>query len=398
MANEEHLQILLKEGVEAWNQWRKQNPKIRPELSVASLIEATLTGVHFGWANLISANLSGADLSGADLSGADLRDAHLDEANLTGAHLSWANLTSADLRGAELCGADLTSANLKRANFSRTDLRGANFTKTELAWVDLNMADLTKANLRGAILNGTNLSGAVLSSADFGQAILDNAVFADVDLSQAQGLETVQHRGPSEISIRTIYRSQGNIPEVFLRGAGVPDPFIANIKSLMATMSPIELYSCFISYSSQDQEFAERFYTDLQANGVRCWYAPHDIQAGKKLHEQIDRAIRVYERVLLILSADSMSSPWVKTEISKAREREVREKKQVLFPIRLVDFEVIRRWECFDADTGIDSAKEIREYFIPDFSNWKKHDSYEQAFLGLLRDLQGEKTQEGAAS
>ena len=31
----------------------------------------------------------------------------------------------------------------------------------------------------------------------------------------------------------------------------------------------------------------------------------------------------------------------------------------------------------FDADPGIDSAREIREYFIPDFSNWKDHDSYE---------------------
>ena len=41
----------------------------------------------------------------------------------------------------------------------------------------------------------------------------------------------------------------------------------------------------------------------------------------------------------------------------------------------------------FDADTGIDSAREIREYFIPDFSNWKDHDSYATAFERLLRDL-----------
>lgn len=84
-----------------------------------------------------------------------------------------------------------------------------------------------------------------------------------------------------------------------------------------------------------------------------------------------------------------MQSEWVKTEISKARRRELRENRQVLFPIRICKFEELRDWECFDADTGKDSAREIREYFIPDFSNWKDHDSYKKAFDKLLKDLQG---------
>ena len=64
----------------------------------------------------------------------------------------------------------------------------------------------------------------------------------------------------------------------------------------------------------------------------------------------------------------------------------------MLFPMRLVDFETLRDWECFDADTGKDSAREIREYFIPDFSNWKTdHDAYTKAFERLLKDLRAEK-------
>jgi len=59
----------------------------------------------------------------------------------------------------------------------------------------------------------------------------------------------------------------------------------------------------------------------------------------------------------------------------------------VLFPLRLVSFETIRAWECFDADTGKDSAREIREYFIPDFSNWKNRNAYHAAFQRLVRDL-----------
>ena len=88
-----------------------------------------------------------------------------------------------------------------------------------------------------------------------------------------------------------------------------------------------------------------------------------------------------------------MHSERVKTEIANARRREVTEKKRVLFPIRLVDFEAVRNWTCFDADIGKDSAREIREYFIPDFSNWKDHDSFEQAFARLLRDLKADDTQ-----
>ena len=71
-----------------------------------------------------------------------------------------------------------------------------------------------------------------------------------------------------------------------------------------------------------------------------------------------------------------MNSEWVKTEIANARQREEREKRQMLFPISLEPSEKVKEWKAFDADTGKDSAREIREYFIPDFSNWKDHDSY----------------------
>jgi hypothetical protein len=59
-----------------------------------------------------------------------------------------------------------------------------------------------------------------------------------------------------------------------------------------------------------------------------------------------------------------------------------------LFPIRLVDFDTLRHWECFDADTGKDLAVEVREYFIPDFTRWKDHDTFERAFARFLKDLQ----------
>jgi hypothetical protein len=61
-----------------------------------------------------------------------------------------------------------------------------------------------------------------------------------------------------------------------------------------------------------------------------------------------------------------------------------------VIPHTIVDFETLQNWECFDADTGKDSALEIREYFVPDFSDWKNHDQYREAFERLLRDLKAE--------
>jgi hypothetical protein len=98
----------------------------------------------------------------------------------------------------------------------------------------------------------------------------------------------------------------------------------------------------------------------------------------------------LHDRLLLVLSESSMQSEWVMNEIQRARETEVREGRRKLFPITIVEFDKVKAWRRFDADTGKDLAKEVREYFIPDFSNWKEHDAFEKAFERLLRDLKAE--------
>jgi hypothetical protein len=228
-----------------------------------------------------------------------------------------------------------------------------------------------------------NLSGADLSDADLGEALCGLTTFANLDLSRTNGLDSVKHEAPSTIGIDTLFRSQGKVPEAFLRGCGVPDALIESLPSIMKSMEPIQFYSCFISYSTKNDDFANRLRSKMRDEGLRVWFAPEDIQGGKKLHEQIDEAIRLYDKLLLVLSAESMKSEWVKTEIRKARKTEIKEKQRKLFPIKLVDFETIRDWECFDADIGKDSGVEIREYFIPDFTKSKDNDSFEAAFARM---------------
>jgi len=341
MANAEHVEI-LKQSVEAWNKWRIENPAVKPDLS-------------------------GADLSGANLSRADLFRANLSGANLSDADLSGANLSGADLSGADLYRADLSGANLYRA-----DLSGAN---------------LSRADLSGANLSGANLYRADLSLAILDESILDNAhmgwtIFGNVDLSSVHGLETVTHIGPSTIGIDTIYRSGGKIPEELLKGCGVQDNFVDYIGSLVGRA--IEYYSCFISYSSKDEEFAVKLHRDLQAEGVRCWFAPEDMKIGDRIRDEIDQAIRFHDKLLLILSEQSVESDWVESEVESAfeQERKRTKKSTVLFPIRIDD-------AVMEADVAW--AGDIRRTrHIGDFSNWKDHDTYKKAFERLLRDLKGE--------
>lgn len=370
-----HAEI-VKQGAKACNQWRAAHPDAILRLKDADLCYA---------------NRQGADLAGADLRGANLRGANLTNANLAEAYLSGAELTKAILYGAnlrktylskmKLSWLDLRFSDLSWANLSKADLRGAS-----LIVANLRGADLTDANLIGADLGGANLFGTKLGGANLSNATMTRTALSELDLSKVRGLDRVNHDGPSSLSLDTIVSSQNTLPEVFLRGCGLPEIFIEYIHSL--TNQPIQYYSCFISYSTKDKEFAQRLHNDLQSEGVRCWFAPEDIQGGKKLHDQIDEAIRQYDKLLLILSPKSISSEWVKTEIAKARKREISQNRKMLFPVRLIDIETLKVWECFDADTGKDSAREIREYYIPDFSAWKKdHGSYSRELVKLLRDL-----------
>jgi uncharacterized protein YjbI with pentapeptide repeats len=234
MANPEHL-AKLREGANAWNEWRRQHPGERIILSGAVFESAEWSGIELGRYNLRGvnlfraklrssqesrANLAGIDLREADLGGAELKradlrnarlggavlagtelkdtnlcDAILEKADLhgadlsgadaTGAHLSKANLESANLKGATLVGADLSEAKLWKANLSHTRLAMAN-----LRWADLRdayavSADLAEANLNSANLRFANLSKSNLSGADLRATHADHADLSEANLTGA---------------------------------------------------------------------------------------------------------------------------------------------------------------------------------------------------------------------
>ena len=282
----------------------------------------------------------------------DLSAADLTRTNLVGARLIGARLIGARLIGANLPGADLTRTNLTEAN-----LAGANLTEANLTAADLSGANLTDANLERVMLNITTLTHTQFSRARFYRTTI-----ADCDLSVALGLDSARFFGASSIRLDTIVKSGSNIPEEFLRGCGVPDAIITYMRSLV--LEPIEFYTCFISYAHQDQAFASRLYADLQDRGVRCWYYPESATVGRRVWEDVERSIKVYDKLVVIFSQASLSSPAVVREIEVAlnkeysiaqnnaqRNRETTSEKptrltdpDVLFPIRIDDY-VFSGWE-----------------------------------------------------
>lgn len=329
MANPEHLEI-LKQGVEVWNRWREENPDVQPDF------------------------------------------------------------TKSDLRGKIFNGVNFSNANLREANLSAAYLREA----------DLNRADLSQADLRGVKLWAANLSGANLYRALLYEAVLGYTNLENANLNSAEGLDFVKHRGPSSIDIDSIKRSEGQISATFLQGCGLKDWEIEAVKlyhrnltwikvgriinqiQKMRSTKRIHYHSCFISYSGKDEAFARKLHDNLQNRGVRCWFAPEDMKIGDKIRPVIDQSIRIHDKLLLILSKNSLNSVWVESEVEKAFEEERQRGQTVLFPVRLdaAVMETNRPW-----------AAEIRRTrHIGDFSRWKDPDAYQQAFERLLRDLKAE--------
>jgi hypothetical protein len=366
MAKEHHLSI-LRQGKEAWNTWRGTHRDIFPDLSGANLIRVDLPGAYFSNEEILSRKALAKPVKPINFQNADLHSANI----------AYANLTSADFDGADLSDVNLAMASLANASFRRAILKGADLRATDLAGADLAEADLTEADLTEADLTEANFD-----NTNFNNAHIRGTRFTDVDLHNIKNIDTVQHHGPSYISTSTIERSEGNISENFLRGAGLSDTFIDYARSL--AMHPIQYYTCFISYSSKDDSFSKRLHADLQQKGIRCWFAPKDLRWGSNIRKGIDEAIRVHEKLLLILSKNSLNSGWVEKEIKTAMKREKQEKTTILFPIRLDN--AIQ--EC-----PFSWATEIRrERNIGDFSHWKTPESYTKAFERLIHDLKRTQT------
>lgn len=188
------------------------------------------------------------------------------------------------------------------------------------------------------------------------------------DISEEQTLELLVKPGvdPSRLFL-LLSSEQLGIQQRMISPSTIPD------------VSPMNYATCVLSYASEDQSFAEQLYVDLQKNGVRCWFAPEDMQIGGKKRDQVDEAIHHHEKLLLVLSEHSVQSAWVEKEVETAFDEEQLGKRLILFPIR-IDDEVMNTRQPWAADIR-------RMRYIGDFKKWTQQEGYQKALARLLRDL-----------
>lgn len=298
----------------------------------------------------------------------DLRGAYLSDTDLSDTDLSYAVLERADLRKANLSRANLSSAILHNA-----DLRGAYLKRAYFCDQDVRNEHLTPEVVQS--LHGANLA----------KAVFKYTLLADVNLSVAKGLEDAIHDGPSTVGLDTLFKS-GTVPKVFLRGCGLPETLITYLPSLTAP-NAIEFYSCFISYSHADKSFARRLHDALQDRGIRCWLDEHQMLPGDDIHEQVERAIGLWDKVLLCASESSLKeSWWVDGEINRAFSKEQEIMKQrgkkvlALIPLNLDGY-------LFKWDSG--KATEVKSRIAANFTGWDKDNSkFVDEFEKLVKALQ----------
>src|SRR5208337_166132 len=115
-----------------------------------------------------------------------------------------------------------------------------------------------------------------------------------LDLSEVQGLSSVQHDGPSSIGSDTLVLSKGRIPDTFLQGCGLApwevlsarlyDPNLTphEVSELLykvfdkRTHGPIFIGGLFISHSWENSEFVDMLCERLKREGANVWLDRHD--------------------------------------------------------------------------------------------------------------------------
>lgn len=407
MAIKEHVEK-LKQGKEAWNRWRQEVPGARPDLSY--MLDTEEFGNQernpsFGaWAhketrpilrhfNLDDVNFEGSDLSWADLSATSCRRTRFTKAILKNVECKQADLSSAQfiesLVGEGGIGDDPT------ASFELSVLAGANFLRADLRWVYFGNANLANASIRDCRCEGTNFQGcnlsgvsamgshfgSIYSSRQFYGSTLKGAeigacVLSGLDLSATTGLASVTHALPSIVDVSTLENSS-HIPdgdesrrlevEDFFRGCGIPEHLLEYYQS--RSIAPLNVYTCFISYSSDDSRFAEEIYDFLKSRGIRYWLDKHDIFPGQDLYSVIDRGIRICDKMILCCSEKSLASHWVRVELDKALEKERRSASSTTGVPGIIPLDLdgaIQEWK--DGRASI-----IRSRSCLDFTGWREN-------------------------
>lgn len=91
--------------------------------------------------------------------------------------------------------------------------------------------------------------------------------------------------------------------------------------------------SVFLSHNKEDKPFVKQLARDLENHGVKCWLDEAEINVGDSLIEKIRSGLDEVDYVAVILSPNSIASPWVQREVDVAMNQEIKGKRVKVLPI-----------------------------------------------------------------
>lgn len=98
--------------------------------------------------------------------------------------------------------------------------------------------------------------------------------------------------------------------------------------------------SIFLSHNSKDKPFARRLASELERSGARVWIDEAEILVGDSLIRKIEDGISSTDYLGVVLSPNSVNSPWVQREVETALTKEICGKRVFVLPFLYQDCEI----------------------------------------------------------
>ena len=325
-----------------------------------------LRAENFAKQDCRNADFTGSNLARANFSGANCQGARFFECNVDSASFRKADLSGSSFIGDDIYGADFRQADLSNAKFIRifgkgieapgARMRGAEIFNSYFLDCYFNHCDFGEATLGSAIFHRSSFEFANFEDASFWEA-----GFLESRLVSCSGLDRLRNIRDVSLDPATLFTQDASLPRLFLLGAGIPSILVDYLPSMVGR--PIRFESCFISYSTGDMEFCRRLRLEMLERGINAWLFDEDAQWGKSMWGEIDKSIRVHDRVVVVCSERSLQSAPVLREIERALRREDAEGKDVLFPIRIDDY-IFTKWQHPRKD-------DVTSKIVGDFTGWR---------------------------
>jgi hypothetical protein len=127
-------------------------------------------------------------------------------------------------------------------------------------------------------------------------------------------------------------------------------------------MNEKEHYDVFLSYSRGDEAWVREFATTLSNSGITNWFDINEIPPGEKWQEKIEQALRESNTLVVVLSPQSVRSPWTFFELGAA----VADKKKII-PVMAQDVAIdqipllVRNFQMLRAQSPTEAGKRVAE-------------------------------------